>query len=132
MEKRDFKELLDDQTKVFDQKIDAKLNAQSKVFDQKIDARFEEQTKEIKRHQKMLLEEFDSRLTIVAEVQSEHTQKHNDHMQKIDALMEMVSMNTDQLEFIKGMLKRKVDVDEHELLVKRVSLLEKKLRVSGT
>lgn len=33
------------------------------------------QTEEIKRHQKMLLEEFDSQLKVVAEVQVDHTKK---------------------------------------------------------
>lgn len=82
------------------------------------------QTEEIKRHQKMLLEEFDSRLKVVAEVQVDHTEK-------LDAIFEMVAFNTEQLEFIKGMLKRKVDFEEYEKLEKRVSVLEKKLRTSG-
>ncbi|HLB95826.1 MAG TPA: hypothetical protein VJK26_02910 [Patescibacteria group bacterium] len=83
-----------------------------------------DQTQEIQRHQKMLLEEFQSRLKVVAEVQVEHTKK-------FDALFEMVAMNTETLEFIKGMLKRKVDLEEYEKLEKRVSLLEKKMRMSG-
>lgn len=112
MEKKDVKELLALQTK----EIDRKLNSQ---------------TKELERHQKMLLEEFDSRLTIVAEIQVEHSRTLHDHTQKIDALMEMVSMNTDQLEFIKSMLKRKVDADEYEKLERRVSFLEKKVRLSS-
>lgn len=156
MDKKDFKELLAEQT----QEIDAKFDAQSKTFDNKfcnqagsfdakfnkytkeidqkldrqtkeIDRKLDGQTKELERHQKMLLEEFDSRLTIVAEIQGEHTHTLHDHTQKIDALMEMVSMNTDQLEFIKSMLKRKVDADEYEKLERRVSFLEKKVRVSG-
>jgi len=81
-----------------------------------------DQTQEIQRHQKMLLEEFQSRLKVVAEVQVEHTKK-------FDALFEMVAMNTETLEFIKGMLKRKVDLEEYEKLEKRVSLLEKKITI---
>lgn len=90
-----------------------------------------EQTDEIKRHQKMLLEEFNSRLKVVAEVQVGDTKKLIDHTKKLDALMEMVALNTEQLDLIKSMLKRKVDLEEYEKLEKRVSFLEKKLRITG-
>jgi hypothetical protein len=97
----------------------------STLFDEKIVKELlAEQTEEIQRHQKMLLEEFASRLTIVAEVQTDHTHK-------LEAILEMVAMNTEQIELIKGMLKRKVDLDEYEKLEKRVGLLESKLRLSG-
>lgn len=90
-----------------------------------------DQTKELERHQKMLLEEFDSRLKIVAEVQVEHTKKFEIIARKLDAIMEMTAMSTEQIELIKSMLKRKVDLEEYEKLEKRVSVLEKKLHLSG-
>jgi hypothetical protein len=79
-----------------------------------------EQTEEIKRHEKMLLEEFQGQLKIVAEVQIEHSRK-------LDALLEMVANNTENIEIIKSMIKRKVDIEEFEALIKRVMILEKKL-----
>lgn len=93
-----------------------------------IEKRLDNQTKELieatERHERVMLEEFEHRLSVAAEVVDDHTQKLN-------ALMEMVAMNTETLEFIKSMLKRKVDIDEYERLEKRVSILEKKLRASG-
>jgi hypothetical protein len=121
-----------------------------------------DQTEEIKRHGKMLLEEFQSQLKVVAEVQVEqgkklddhtrklddhtlklddhtrklddhtlklddHTLKLDDHTLKLDALLEMVANNSENIELIKNMLKRKVDIDEFEALTKRVMVLEKKL-----
>jgi len=79
-----------------------------------------EQTEEINRHSSMLLEEFQSQLKIVSEVQVEHSRK-------LDALLEMVAKNTENIEVIKSMLRRKVDIEEFEALEKRVMLLEKKL-----
>ena len=79
-----------------------------------------EQTEEIKRHEKVLLEEFQTQLKVVSEVQLEHSRK-------LDALLEMVANNTENIELIKSMLRRKVDIDEFEALEKRVMLLEKKI-----
>ena len=79
-----------------------------------------EQTEEIKRHEKVLLEEFQTQLKVVSEVQLEHSRK-------LDALLEMIANNTENLELIKSMLRRKVDIDEFEALEKRVMLLEKKI-----
>ena len=119
LDKNDIQQLLNTQTK----EIDARFEKQANTIEKQIDAKLEEQTKEIERHQKMLLEEFDGRLKVVTEVVVDYTRK-------IDALMEMVAMNTETLEFIKSMLKRKVDLDEYERLEKRVSSLEKKFHLS--
>lgn len=87
----------------------------------------EDQTEEIKRHEKILLEDFQSQLKVIAEVQIEQGKKLDDHSRKLDALLEMVANNTENIEFIKSMLKRKVDIEEFEALTKRVMLLEKKI-----
>ena len=79
-----------------------------------------EQTEEIKRHEKMLLEEFEHQLAVVAEVQISHSRK-------LDGLLEMVANNTENIEIIKSMIKRRVDIEEFEALTKRVMVLEKKL-----
>jgi len=49
-----------------------------------------DQTEEIKRHGEMLLEEFQSQLKIIAEVQI-------DHSRKLDALLEMVANSTENI-----------------------------------
>ncbi len=82
-----------------------------------------EQTEEIKRHEKMLLEEFEHQLAVVAEVQISHSRK-------LDGLLEMVANNTENIEIIKSMIKRRVDIEEFEALTKRVMVLEKKLLFS--
>ena len=68
----------------------------------------------------MLLEEFQHQLEVVAEVQISHSHK-------LDALLEMVANNTENIEIMKSMLKRRVDIEEFEALTKRVMVLEKKL-----
>ncbi len=108
--------------------------------DKELKKLFEKQNKELtvayNRQSKLILEEFDRRLSIVAEGHTDivrtldnHTKILSDHSRKLNAIIEMVAMNTEQIEFIKSMLKRKVDLDEYEKLEKRVSLLEKKLRL---
>ena len=79
-----------------------------------------DQTEEINRHSSTLLEEFKSQLKIVSEVQIEHSRK-------LDVIIEMVANNTENIEVIKSMLRRKVDIEEFEALEKRVMILEKKL-----
>jgi len=86
-----------------------------------------EQTEEINRHSAILLEEFQSQLKIVAEVQIEQGKKLDNHTHKLDSILEMVANNTENIEMIKSMLKRKVDVEEFEALTRRVIVLEKKL-----
>ncbi|MBC8390602.1 MAG: hypothetical protein H8E13_21450 [Actinobacteria bacterium] len=86
-----------------------------------------DQTEEIKRHEKILLEEFQSQLKIVAEVQIEQGKKLVNNSRKLDALLEMIANSTENIELIKSMLKRKVDIEEFEALTKRVMILEKKL-----
>jgi hypothetical protein len=79
-----------------------------------------EQTEEIKRYEKMLLEEFQHQLAVIAEVQISHSQK-------LDGLLEMGANNTENIEIVKSVLKRRVDIEEFEALTKRVMVLEKKL-----
>ena len=102
-----------------------------KEIKQLLDAQTKELVKETERHERVILEEFEHRLTVVAEVQVEHTKKFTSIERKLDAVMEMTALNTENIEMMKGMLKRKVDLDEYEKLEKRVGVLEKKLHLSG-
>lgn len=72
----------------------------------------------------VLLEDFNSKFDLVAEQTSQIPQMNK----KIDSLVEdMETVKTD-LEFIKTILKRKVDVDEFSALERRVIALESRLR----
>lgn len=102
-----------------------------KEIQQLLDAQTKELVKTTERHERVILEEFEHRLSVVAEMQVEHTKKFEEIFKKLDAIMEMTALNTENIEMIKGMLKRKVDFEEYEKLEKRVSVLEKKIRVIG-
>lgn len=99
--------------------------------EKKINKLLKSQTKELKddyaRMGKFLLEEFEKRLQIVAEVQVDHTKKLFELGKKTDSILEMTAVNSENVEFIKNSLKRKVDIEEFEGLEKRVFFLEKKL-----
>lgn len=109
----------------FSKEIDKKLTKQS--FE--IDKMFVKQSKELKKelHEdyqnmgKFLLEEFSKQIKVVAEVQTEHTRQLN-------SITEMVGKNTEDIEIIKGMFRRKVNIEEFESLDRRVCVIEKKLR----
>lgn len=116
-------------------KIDQRLSEQSKQIDQKlteqtkqIDQKLAEQTKELECGQKLLLEEFQHQLGVVAESQGDLVNKLDDHTKKLNAIMEMTASNTENIEMIKSMLKQKVDVEEFEHFTKRLISLEKKVR----
>jgi hypothetical protein len=68
----------------------------------------------------MILGEFQHQLAAITEAQISHSQK-------LDGLLEMGSNNTENIEIVKSMLKRRVDIEEFEALTKRVMVLEKKL-----
>lgn len=111
------------------------LNQQTKELKQDYNQQTKELKKDYGRQGKFLLEEFDKKTRIIAEVQVEHTKKFDEHGRKLDehgrkldAIMEMVAKNTVDIDIIKGMLRKKVDMEEFETLEKRVSLLERKLR----
>lgn len=135
MDKKVIKQLLDTQTKSINTMIEKRFDLHTQTIEKRLDLhtqtiekRFENQTKELVKeaesHERVILEEFEHRLSVVAEMVVDHTEKLN-------AIMEIGAMNTETLEFVKSMLKRRVDIDEYEKLEKRVSVLEKKLRLSG-
>lgn len=122
---------LSEQTKQIDQRlvnqtkeIDLKLSEQTKEIDQKL----ADQTKELQCGQKLLLEEFQHQLGVVAEGHGDLVKKLDNHTRILNATMEMVASNTENIEMIKSMLKQKVDVEEFEHYTKRLISLEKKVR----
>lgn len=71
-----------------------------------------------------LLEDFNSKFDLVAEQTSQIPQMNK----KIDSLVEDMEIVKTDLEFIKTILKRKVDIDEFSALERRVIALEGRLR----
>lgn len=79
----------------------------------------------------LIIEQFQgiqNTLNSHTETLSSHTEKLNSHDQMLGALMEDVSIIKSDVQFLKMELKSKVDYDEFNTLVKRVSLLEAKAR----
>lgn len=125
------KELLNEQEKRLEKKfdnIDEKFDNIDKKFEN-VDKKLATQTKELRkdysRMGKFILDEVDKKLSVMAEVQDEHTKQ----LKKLDPIMEMVAKNSEDIEIMKGMLRRKVDIDEFNMLEKRVMILEKKVRM---
>lgn len=127
MDEKKFREILSEQNKEIGKTFDGKLKEGFDNYTNKVEKKLKQQTQELKqdytRQGKFLLEQFQHRLSIVAEVQT-------DHSKKLDAILEMVAKNTEDIDIMKGMLRRKVDVEEFEALERRVGLLEKKLRLA--
>ena len=73
----------------------------------------------------VLLEDMQSELHIVAEQTSDLMKLGP----KVDSLIEDMTIVKSDIEIIKGILKRKVDVEEFEALTKRVAHLENKSRI---
>ncbi|PIR42110.1 MAG: hypothetical protein COV30_00205 [Candidatus Yanofskybacteria bacterium CG10_big_fil_rev_8_21_14_0_10_37_15] len=71
-----------------------------------------------------LLEDFNSKFDLVAE----QTAQIPDINNKVNNLLEDMEIVKIDLEFIKGALKKKVDVDEFSALERRVVSLESRLR----
>jgi hypothetical protein len=82
--------------------------------DEKTDTVLKRYNADIKRHMSALSEDFQKRVSVVAEM--------------IGPLMEDVSIIKNNVEIIKGSLKTKVDYDEFLALEKRLSILESKIR----
>jgi len=71
-----------------------------------------------------LLEDFNSKFDLVAEQTAQIPEIKN----KVSNLVEDMEIVKNDLEFIKGALKKKVDVDEFSALERRVVSLESRLR----
>ncbi len=80
-----------------------------------------DQRKEYEHFMGIMKEDIDSKFQLIGEQLSSHTEM-------ISSLLEDMSIVKSDLQIVKSELKRKVDYDEFEALVKRVSLLESKVR----
>lgn len=83
---------------------------------------------DIKRHMSVLSEDFQSKVDIVVEQFDSQNKRLDAHTEMIGILMEDITTIKNNVEFIKGSLKKKVDYDEFLALERRLSLVEKKVR----
>jgi len=113
--------------------MDKDLSELTKYLDKKFkdtNARIDQQRQEYQRYLGALVEDFNSKLKLMAESLSAMIGKNAEMIAKNS---EMIAKNSEDLEvikmdtgIIKSGLKRKVDIEEFETLEKRVRLLEKK------
>lgn len=89
---------------------------------------------EVKRHMSVLAEDFQSRINVIGEQYGNIQQTLNDHTKTLASHTEMIGNLAIQMEIIKeevqmisGGLKKKVDQDEFHALMRRVSMLEKRV-----
>ncbi len=95
-----------------------------------IDRVLEKQDKKYQRYLGVAIEDFDSKLKLIAE-------STGGIQEQLIAIRQMVSQNTENIgiiktdmQFIKQGLGQKVDKDEFDVLEKRVMFLEKKLNTA--
>jgi len=86
------------------------------------------QTEEIKKHINVLKEDFDSKVSLIAEQYSSIKARLDSHSEMIASIKEDIEIMKVDVEFIKNSLKKKVDLEEFEALERRVIVLEAKYR----
>lgn len=77
-----------------------------------------------------LSEDFHSRVDAISEQYGDIAEKLDSHTEMIGSIKVDIEIIKEDVEFIKGSLKKKVDVEEFSALERRVSLLEKNIRLS--
>ncbi len=88
----------------------------------------ESQTSEIKRYLGVLHEDYSSKLDLVVEQFGGINKKLDSHTEMTGRIAEDVEIIKNDIEFLKGGMKKKVDYEEFQALEKRTSLLESKVR----
>ena len=83
-------------------------------------------TDEVKRHIDVLKEDSDSKFQLIAEQYSSIRKTLNSHTEMIVSTKEDIEIMKVDIQFIKGSLKKKVDMEEFEALARRVAMLEAK------
>lgn len=73
------------------------------------------------------IDEIKTTLNSHTETLNSHTEKLNSHTQMIGKLMMNVEIIKEDVAFIKGSLKEKVDLEEFTALERRVAILERRL-----
>ena len=131
MEKKELKEILNKQT----DEIETRFSKHTQNLEKKFDTQTKDLKEDFHRMGGFLLDEFDKRLSIVAESFTGLRDSHQRLEKKVDATFEMTGKLSedmivvkDELGMIRNELKAKVDRDEFVSLEKRVIFLERKMR----
>lgn len=74
----------------------------------------------------VLMEQMDDKLDLVAEQHGDIIKTLKSHTEIIGSIAEDVAIIKMDIEFIKGSLRKKVDIEEFTALERRVSVLEKR------
>lgn len=104
------------------------LTGQREDFQRHVDKRMTEQREEYQRFLGVMKEDFDSKMQLIGEQYYDVKTTLASHSEMIGTIMEDIQVIKSDVQFLKGALKKKVDYEEFEALVKRVSLLEAKSR----
>lgn len=94
-----------------------------------------EYNKDIKRHIDVLKEDFDDKVALIGEQYDSiikklesHDEKLESHDEKFASIEKNIEIIKVDIQFIKSGFKKKVDLEEFEVLEKRVAILESKLK----
>lgn len=101
---------------------------QREEFQKHVDKTMGEQREEFQRYLGILKEDFDSKVTLIAEQYTSIKETLASHTEMIGSTKEDIEIMKVDIAFIKGGLKKKVDAEEFEMLENRVALLEAKGR----
>ncbi len=118
------------------------LTGQREEFQRHVDSRMDKQREEYQRFLGVMKEDFDSKMQLIGEqyhdikatlgshteTLASHSEMLTSHSEMIGSMMEDIQIIKNDVQFLKGALKKKVDYEEFESLVNRVSLLESKSR----
>ena len=119
------------------------LKEQREEYQRYVDSTVKKQGKEFQHYVGAIKEGFDSKIEVIAEqytdikdtlaehgkILAEHSQILNSHTEMIASIQETIEIMKTDVEFIKGSLRKKVDLEEFEALERRVSILETKRQV---
>jgi len=83
-------------------------------------------TEDVKRHFDVAMEHFDGQVRLIAEQYDDIKKTLNSHTEMIASVKEDVEIMKIDIAFIKSGLRQKVDVEEFNVLEKRVAILEAK------
>lgn len=104
------------------------LTGQREEFQRHVDSRMDKQREEYQRFLGVMKEDFDSKMQLIGEQFHDVKTTLASHTEMIGSMMENIQIVKTDVQFLKGALKKKVDYEEFESLVNRVSLLESKSR----
>lgn len=115
------KEILDGQRNGFQRHVDTQMTKQREEFQRHVDTQTVKQREEFQRFLGIMKEDFDSKVELIGE-------QYGSIKEMMGSLADDMQIVKTDIEFMKGMLRKKVDYEEFQTLEKRVAVLEAKAR----